>query len=98
MSDAQSWIVNGYPGSVSVAESYDGDPGIPSPALNLDEVVGQSVVLPVFANPRLEGANATYRRGGFRESSHRRGESDRCGEQSQRESGLRAGDREGGTR
>ena len=65
MSDAQSWIVNGYPGSVSVAESYDGDPGIPSPALNLDEVVGQSVVLPVFANPRLEGANATYDVVGF---------------------------------
>jgi Flp pilus assembly protein TadG len=65
MSDAQDWIVNGYPGSVSVGEVLDGDPGIPSPALNLDEVTGQSVVLPVFANPRLEGANATYDVVGF---------------------------------
>lgn len=60
MSDAQNWIVNGYPGSVSVGETLEGDPGIPSPALDLDEIVGQSVVLPVFENPRLDGANAVY--------------------------------------
>lgn len=65
MSDAQNWIVNGYPGTVAVGDSLEGDPGIPSPALDLDEVVGESVLLPVFANPRLEGANATYDVVGF---------------------------------
>lgn len=65
MSDAQSWIVNGYGESVSVGESLDGDPGIPSPALNLDELVGQSVDLPVFEKPRLEGSNAMYDVAGF---------------------------------
>ena len=65
MSDAQRWIVNGYDGSVTAGETVDGDPGIPSPALNLDELVGQSVDLPVFENPRLEGSNATYDIAGF---------------------------------
>jgi len=65
MSDAQNWIQTGYPGSVSVGETYDGDPGIPSPALQLDSLVGQSVILPVFENPRLEGSNAMYDVVGF---------------------------------
>jgi Flp pilus assembly protein TadG len=65
MSDAQSWIANGYGGTVSVGESLDGDPGIPSPALNLDELVGEIVTLPVFENPRLVGSNATYDIAGF---------------------------------
>lgn len=65
MSDAQTWITEGYDGSVVTGTSVDGDPGIPSPALNLDELVGQSVVLPVFENPRLEGANAFYDIAGF---------------------------------
>lgn len=65
MSDAQDWIANGYGGTVSVGEAHDGDPGIPSPALNLDELVGEIVTLPVFENPRLVGSNATYDIAGF---------------------------------
>jgi Flp pilus assembly protein TadG len=65
MSDAQDWIATGYDGTVSVGESLDGDPGIPSPALNLDELVGEIVTLPVFENPRLVGSNATYDIAGF---------------------------------
>ncbi len=65
MSDAQSWISTGYPSSVSTGETIDGDPGIPSPALDLDELVGQSIVLPVFENPRLDGSNALYDVVGF---------------------------------
>ena len=65
MSDAQDWIAEGYGGTVSVGESLDGDPGIPTPALNLDDQVGQSVVLPIFENPRLVGANAIYDIVGF---------------------------------
>lgn len=65
MSDAQDWISNGYDGSVSVGQTLDGDPGIPSPALHLDDLVGQSVLLPVFADPRLDGANALFDIVGF---------------------------------
>jgi hypothetical protein len=65
MSDAQDWIANGYGGTVSVGEALDGDPGIPSPALNLDDLVGEIVTLPVFENPRLVGSNATYDIAGF---------------------------------
>lgn len=65
MSDAQSWIANGYSGDVSVGQAMSGDPGIPSPALNLDSLVGQSIVLPVFENPRLDGARALFDVVGF---------------------------------
>lgn len=65
MSAAQDWIQSGYPGSVSVGETFDGDPGIPSPALQVDTVVGQSFSVPVFANPRLSGSNSLYDIVGF---------------------------------
>lgn len=65
MRDAQDWIAEGYGGTVSVGQTLDGDPGIPTPALNLDDQVGQSVVLPIFTNPRLVGSNATYDIVGF---------------------------------
>jgi hypothetical protein len=63
--DTREWIANGYPGSVSVGETFDGDPGVPSTSMRLGDLVGQSVVLPVFENPRLEGSNATYDVVGF---------------------------------
>jgi len=65
MSDAQNWIANGYQGEISAGQTIDGDPGIPTPALNLDDQVGQTIVLPVFVNPRLEGSNAMYDVVGF---------------------------------
>lgn len=65
MSAAQSWIQGGYPGSVSVGQTLDGDPGIPSPALQVDSVIGQSFSVPVFANPRLSGSNSLYDIVGF---------------------------------
>lgn len=65
MSVAQDWIHNGYSGSVSVGQPLDGDPGIPSPALQVNSIVGQSFTVPVFANPRLEGSNALYDIVGF---------------------------------
>ena len=65
ISDAQGWIENGYDGAVSVGSSMAGDPGIPSPALTLDTLVGRSVTLPVFENPRLVGSRAMYDVVGF---------------------------------
>lgn len=65
MSAAQGWIQNGYSASVRVGQTLDGDPGIPSPALQVDTVVGQSFSVPVFANPRLSGSNSLYDIVGF---------------------------------
>lgn len=65
MSAAQTWIQDGYSGSVTVGQSLDGDPGIPSPALQVDTVIGQSFSVPVFANPRLSGSNSMYDIVGF---------------------------------
>lgn len=65
MSDAQKWITNGYSGEISAGQTIDGDPGIPTPALRLDDQVGNTISLPVFTNPRLEGSNAMYDVVGF---------------------------------
>lgn len=65
MSAAQNWIQNGYSGSVSVGQTLDGDPGIPSPALQVNTVVGDTFSVPVFANPRLSGSNSLYDIVGF---------------------------------
>lgn len=65
MSDAQNWIANGFSGEISSGQTVDGDPGIPTPALRLDGQVGQTITLPVFINPRLEGSNAMYDIVGF---------------------------------
>jgi hypothetical protein len=65
MSDAQNWIANGFQGEIAAGQTIDGDPGIPTPALNLDDQVGRTIVLPVFVNPRLEGSNAMYDVVGF---------------------------------
>lgn len=56
----QDWIDNGYPGLVSAPSDLFGDPGIPSPSLNLDSLTGQTVLVPLYDNARLEGANAKY--------------------------------------
>jgi hypothetical protein len=65
MADAQSWIDGGFPGTVSVGAAVAGDPGIPSPALQVDAIVGREVLMPVFANPRNGGDGALYDVVGF---------------------------------
>jgi Flp pilus assembly protein TadG len=56
----QDWIDNGYPGVVSAPSDLFGDPGIPSPSLNIDSLIGETVFVPLYANARFEGANAKY--------------------------------------
>lgn len=58
--DLQSWINSGYPGMVSVGQEFNGDPGIPSPALNMDSVVGKTVTVPVFDRSRLQGSTSVF--------------------------------------
>jgi len=61
----QEWINNGYDGEVSVPSTVDGDPGIPSPAFDLTNVVNQPIVVPVFANATDTGQNAKFSVIGF---------------------------------
>ncbi len=63
--DLQEWINNGYPGKVSIGQEFNGDPGIPSPALGVDAIVGQTITVPVFDNVRLQGSTSIFRVASF---------------------------------
>ena len=63
--DLQEWINNGYPGKVSIGQEFNGDPGIPSPALNVDQIVGQTITVPVFDSTRLQGSTSVFRVASF---------------------------------
>jgi len=64
-SDLQEWIDTGWSGTVSIGQEFSGDPGIPSPALHMDSVVGETITVPVYDDERDEGANSIYRVSGF---------------------------------
>lgn len=61
----QSWVVGGYPGTVDVPSTVSGDPGIPTPAIDLDSLIGSIVRLPVFTAAHNGGAGAEFDLGGF---------------------------------
>ena len=56
----QGWINNGYDGVLQVPSTIDGDPGIPSPAFDLTAIIGQPIVVPIFANATDTGQNAQF--------------------------------------
>lgn len=63
--DLQKWIDQGYPGVISVGQEVSGDPGIPSPALHMDSVVGETVTVPVYDDMRLQGSTSIFRVASF---------------------------------
>ena len=63
--DTQHWIDTGYEHGVSIGQSYSGDPGVPSPSLNLDQILGKDVILPVYDSVVGTGSGASYRISGF---------------------------------
>ena len=63
--DLQNWINNGYPGKVSIGQEFNGDPGIPSPALQMNTVVGKTISVPVFDDMRLQGSTSIFRIASF---------------------------------
>lgn len=63
--DLQAWINSGWSGRVSIGQEFSGDPGIPSPALQMDSVVGKTIAVPVYDSVRYEGSNSIYRVSGF---------------------------------
>jgi hypothetical protein len=40
--------------------TLNGDPGIPTPSIDIDTLIGEIVRIPVFADARSSGANAEY--------------------------------------
>jgi len=63
--DLQAWINQGWSGTVAIGQEFSGDPGIPSPALQMDSVVGKTIAVPVYDSVRYEGSNSIYRVSGF---------------------------------
>ncbi len=61
----QNWVVNGYPGTVDVPSTVPGDPGIPTPAIDIDVLIGSTITLPVFDSARLTGSTAEFNLSGF---------------------------------
>ncbi len=56
----RSWVIDGYPGVVSVPAWHDGDPGAFSNALDIHTIVGETVYLPVFDVATGSGANSSF--------------------------------------
>lgn len=63
--ETQDWVLNGYSGTVSVGDVVQGTPGAPSTSLQMSSMIGKSVFLPLYTNPRYNGSNAVYTMAGF---------------------------------
>lgn len=63
--DLQAWIDQGWSGTVAIGQEFAGDPGIPSPALHMDSVVGRTISVPIYDQVRNEGATSMFRVSGF---------------------------------
>lgn len=63
--DLQDWIDRGWSGPVQVGQEFSGDPGVPSPALRMDSVIGRTISVPVYDSVRQEGSNSIYRVSSF---------------------------------
>ena len=61
----QNWVVNGYSGEVAVPSTVSGDPGIPTPAIDIDVLIGSTVSVPIFGTARLNGSTAEFDLNGF---------------------------------
>jgi len=59
-SELQDRVLHGYRGSVTVPSTLPGDPGIPTPAIQLGAIIGMPVTLPVFADARLAGGISQF--------------------------------------
>jgi Putative Flp pilus-assembly TadE/G-like len=63
--ETKDWVDNGYLGVVKVGDWIIGSPGAPSSSLDIQSIVGKSVIMPMFSSPRLSGSNVEYRVVGF---------------------------------
>jgi hypothetical protein len=63
--EVQGWIESGFTGIISVGDIVFGSPGAPSTSINMNVVVGRSILMPLYSEPRMQGANAVYKIVGF---------------------------------
>lgn len=63
--EIQDWVESGYDGYIEVGDLIYGSPGAPSTSINLGVIVGRSIQMPLYSEPRMQGANAVYRVVGF---------------------------------
>lgn len=63
--ETQDWVLHGYSGTVAVGDIVQGTPGAPSTSLQMASMIGKSVFLPLYTNPRYNGSNAVYTMAGF---------------------------------
>ena len=59
-SEVQGWIDRGYSGSIQVGQRFTGQPGIPSPSLDLTSILGDQVLLPVFRYVSGSGSGSVF--------------------------------------
>lgn len=63
--DLQRWIDGGFDGEIMVGDTVNGDPGIPTPAIGIDSIIGARVTLPIYDNARDGGNGALFDIVGF---------------------------------
>ena len=64
-SELQDRIVNGYQSKIVLPTTLNGDPGIPTPSVDIDTLIGSTITIPVFSEARSNGAGSEYDLDGF---------------------------------
>lgn len=64
-SELQDRIVNGYQSKIVLPTTLNGDPGIPTPSVDIDTLIGSTITIPVFSDARSNGAGSEYDLDGF---------------------------------
>ena len=59
-SELQDRVVNGYQSEVALPVTLNGDPGIPTPSIDIDSLIGATITIPVFSDARSNGAGSEY--------------------------------------
>jgi Flp pilus assembly protein TadG len=59
-STTRDWVVNGYPGVVTVPSTVWGNPGIVSGSIGLETLVGTTMIVPIFDTAINNGSNSRY--------------------------------------
>lgn len=59
-SELQDRVVNGYQSEIALPVTLNGDPGIPTPSIDIDSLIGATITIPVFSDARSNGAGSEY--------------------------------------
>lgn len=56
----REWVLDGYPGVVTVPSVVAGNPGIVSGSIGLETLVGKTMIVPIFDQASNNGSNSLY--------------------------------------